>query len=68
MSPRLPSAIGRIFPNSTNSVFFGGGNTTYILDPTSLDISADGTLVFVVTHYGDIGTTGYSGAVYKIKL
>jgi hypothetical protein len=68
MSPRLPSAIGRIFPNGSKSVFFGVGITTYILDPTSLDISAEGPSVFVITHYGDIGTTEYSGTVYKIRL
>lgn len=63
-----PSAIARILPNGTESIFIGGGNDTSIFNPTSLSLAKNGRTAYVTTRGGTLDGYEYSGQVVEVQL
>ncbi|KAB8296792.1 hypothetical protein EYC80_002209 [Monilinia laxa] len=61
-----PHSVVRIAPDGGQVVVVGGGNSTFLLEPTALSTSRDGKSVYVVTGGAKMGSKG--GQVIQILI
>ncbi|KAG4029106.1 hypothetical protein MFRU_017g00430 [Monilinia fructicola] len=61
-----PHSVVRIAPDGGQMVVVGGGNSTFLLEPTALSTSGDGKSVYLVTGGAKMGSKG--GQVIQIVI
>ncbi|TVY45274.1 hypothetical protein LSUB1_G000464 [Lachnellula subtilissima] len=61
-------SVVKITPEGEQTVFAGGGNSTFIKEPTSVALAGDGKAIFVSTGGATVDGTVYGGQVIKVDL
>ncbi|TVY27875.1 hypothetical protein LHYA1_G003043 [Lachnellula hyalina] len=61
-------SVVKITPEGEQTVFAGGGNSTFFKEPTSVALAGDGKAIFVTTGGATVDGTVYGGQVIKVDL
>ncbi|TVY14110.1 hypothetical protein LARI1_G008167 [Lachnellula arida] len=61
-------SVIKITPDGQQTVFAGGGNSTFFKEPTSVALAGDGKAIFVSTGGTTLDGTVYGGQVIKVGI